>query len=53
VAENVKGIRTLGDGMILEAIIADFKDRGYVLSVRMMRMHQTNGVPQDREASIS
>ena len=48
VAENVKGIRTLGDGLILEAIIADFKERGYIVEA-----HSANasdyGVPQDRE----
>ena len=29
VAENVKGILTLGDGEIIKAIIADFASRGY------------------------
>lgn len=48
VAENVKGIRTLGDGMILEAIIADFKDRGYVLAAYDANASD-HGVPQDRE----
>ncbi len=48
VAENVKGIRTLGDGMILEAIIADFKDRGYALAAYDANASD-HGVPQDRE----
>lgn len=40
VAENVKGIRTLGNGLILDAIVADFKERGYILKY-MMLMHPT------------
>jgi DNA (cytosine-5)-methyltransferase 1 len=48
VAENVKGIRTLGDGLILDAIVADFKERGYVLKVYDANASDY-GVPQDRE----
>lgn len=48
VAENVKGIKTLGDGLILEAIVADFKERGYVLEAYSANASDY-GVPQDRE----
>jgi DNA (cytosine-5)-methyltransferase 1 len=48
VAENVKGIKTLGDGLILEAIIADFQERGYNL-VAYSANASDYGVPQDRE----
>lgn len=48
VAENVKGIRTLGNGLILDAIVADFKERGYILKVYDANASDY-GVPQDRE----
>lgn len=51
VAENVKGIMTLGNGLILEAIIADFSDKGY--NVVPYTVNASNyGVPQDRERVI-
>ncbi|MDR2940448.1 MAG: DNA cytosine methyltransferase [Clostridiales bacterium] len=47
VAENVKGILTLGDGMILEAIIEDFSARGYDVFPQLVNAADY-GVPQDR-----
>ncbi len=47
VAENVKGILTLGEGMIIEAINEDFSSRGY--NVYPTLVNAANyGVPQDR-----
>lgn len=47
VAENVKGILTLGKGAILEAIIADFAERGYNVFTQLVNAADY-GVPQDR-----
>ena len=47
VAENVKGILTLGDGAILEAILEDFSDRGYQVFPSLVNAADY-GVPQDR-----
>lgn len=47
VAENVKGILTLGDGTILEAIIEDFSLRGYHVFPSLVNAADY-GVPQDR-----
>lgn len=47
VAENVKGILTLGDGTILEAIIEDFSQRGYNVFPSLVNAADY-GVPQDR-----
>jgi DNA (cytosine-5)-methyltransferase 1 len=47
VAENVKGILTLGDGAIIEAIIEDFKERGYNVFPTLVNAADY-GVPQDR-----
>lgn len=47
VAENVKGILTLGDGTILEAIIEDFSQRGYKVFPSLVNAADY-GVPQDR-----
>ncbi len=47
VAENVKGLLTLGQGKIVEAILEDFSSKGYDVKV-----HQANakdyGIAQDR-----
>ncbi|NLZ81274.1 MAG: DNA cytosine methyltransferase [Clostridiales bacterium] len=49
VAENVKGILTLGDGSILEAIIEDFTDKGIGYNVFPTLVNAADyGVPQDR-----
>lgn len=47
VAENVKGILTLGDGAIMEAIIEDFSSRGYNVFPSLVNA-ANYGVPQDR-----
>lgn len=47
VAENVKGILTLGDGTIIEAIIEDFSDKGYNVFPNLVNASDY-GVPQDR-----
>lgn len=47
VAENVKGILTLGDGTIIEAIIEDFSLRGYNVFATLVNAADY-GVPQDR-----
>lgn len=49
VAENVKGILTLGSGEILEAIIEDFATRGEGYDVYVELVNASDyGVPQDR-----
>lgn len=47
VAENVKGILTLGDGTILDAIIEDFSLKGYHVYPTLVNAADY-GVPQDR-----
>lgn len=47
VAENVKGILTLGNGEIIEAIISDFASRGYDVKTTLVNAADY-GVPQDR-----
>lgn len=47
IAENVKGILTLGNGSILEAIIEDFSARGYSVFPSLVNAADY-GVPQDR-----
>lgn len=47
VAENVKGILTLADGAIIEAIIEDFSERGYNVFPTLVNAADY-GVPQDR-----
>lgn len=47
VAENVKGILTLGNGHIIEAIVKDFEDKGYRVTYRLVNAADY-GVPQDR-----
>lgn len=47
IAENVKGILTLGDGTIIEAIIEDFSERGYDVYPNLVNAADY-GVPQDR-----
>lgn len=49
VAENVKGILTLGEGSILEAIIEDFSTKGIGYNVFPTLVNAADyGVPQDR-----
>lgn len=47
VAENVKGILTLGNGSIIRAIINEFSDKGYTVSLNLVNASDY-GVPQDR-----
>jgi DNA (cytosine-5)-methyltransferase 1 len=47
IAENVKGILTLGDGAVIEAIIEDFSEKGYDVYPNLVNAADY-GVPQDR-----
>ncbi len=47
IAENVKGILTLGEGAIIEAIIEDFSEKGYDVFPNLVNAADY-GVPQDR-----
>ncbi|WP_338432257.1 DNA cytosine methyltransferase [Clostridium tyrobutyricum] len=47
VAENVKGILTLGGGNVIEAIIEDFSQKGYNVYPKLVNASDY-GVPQDR-----
>jgi DNA (cytosine-5)-methyltransferase 1 len=46
-AENVKGLLTLGKGQIKEAIVEDFASKGYQLSIHLVNAADYH-VPQDR-----
>lgn len=47
IAENVKGILTLGGGTIIEAILEDFSEKGYNVFPTLVNASDY-GVPQDR-----
>ena len=47
VAENVIGIKTLGDGAVFRKIIEDFSELGYTMSAPTINA-KNFGVPQDR-----
>lgn len=47
IAENVKGILSLGHGAVIRQIAADFSDLGYSVAYRLMNMADY-GVPQSR-----
>jgi len=47
VAENVKGILTLGNGQILKAIVNDFSSKGYNVDFKLLNAADYS-VPQDR-----
>ncbi len=51
VAENVKGILTLGKGAVIEAIVEDFSDAGYDVTYKLLNAADY-GVPQTRERVI-
>lgn len=51
VGENVKGLLTMGDGQIIEAIVAAFAECGYDVYYRLINA-RNYGVPQDRERVI-
>ena len=48
IAENVKGILSLGGGAIMKQIVSDFSDAGYIVEVHKVNM-ANYGVPQHRE----
>ncbi len=48
IAENVKGILSLGKGEAIKQIIADFQEAGYITSVNLVNM-ANYGVPQTRQ----
>ncbi|HHF3737246.1 DNA cytosine methyltransferase [Haemophilus influenzae] len=51
VAENVKGILSLGKGEIIKAIIQDFSDAGYSVEYKLLNAADY-GVPQTRQRVI-
>ena len=51
IAENVKGILSLGKGEAIKQIVADFEDAGYIASVTLVNM-ANYGVPQTRQRVI-
>lgn len=51
VAENVKGILSLGGGSVIKQIEADFQEAGYITSVNLVNMADY-GVPQTRQRVI-
>lgn len=51
IAENVKGILSLGKGEAIKQIIADFQAAGYITTVNLVNMADY-GVPQTRQRVI-
>lgn len=51
IAENVRGILSIGGGSVLETIMSDFKGAGYSVSVNKVNMADY-GVPQKRQRVI-
>lgn len=51
IGENVKGLLTMGNGQIIEAIIEDFSECGYDVFYKLINA-KNFGVPQDRERVI-
>lgn len=51
IAENVKGILSLGKGEAIKQIVADFEAAGYITSVYLVNM-ANYGVPQTRQRVI-
>jgi len=51
IAENVKGILSLGNGSIIRQIVADFDNAGYLVEVHKVNVADY-GVPQHRERVI-
>ena len=50
-AENVKGILSLGDGTVIRRIISDFEILGYTVNIKLVNMADY-GVPQTRQRVI-
>lgn len=48
IAENVKGMLTLGGGKIIEAMVEAYKEEGYRVKYQLVNA-KNYGVPQDRE----
>ena len=48
IAENVKGLLTMAGGQIIEAMIQDFRNEGYIVNHHLVNA-KDYGVPQDRE----
>lgn len=51
VGENVKGLLTMGNGSIIDAIVADFSDCGYDVYYKLLNAKDYE-VPEDRERVI-
>ena len=51
IGENVKGLLTMGNGQVIEAIIDDFSSCGYNMFYKLVNA-KDYGVPQDRERVI-
>lgn len=51
IAENVKGILSLGGGEVIKQIVADFEKAGYIAEVHLVNMADY-GVPQTRQRVI-
>lgn len=51
IAENVKGILSLGKGEAIKQIVADFEAAGYITSVTLVNM-ANYGIPQTRQRVI-
>lgn len=51
VGENVKGLLTMGNGSIIDAIIEDFSNCGYDVYYKLLNARDY-GVPEDRERVI-
>ncbi len=51
IAENVKGILSIGKGAAIEQIIDDFEEAGYTVAVHLVNMADY-GVPQTRQRVI-
>lgn len=51
IAENVKGILSLGKGSVIRQIVSDFNRAGYIVEVHKVNMADY-GVPQHRERVI-
>ena len=51
IGENVKGLLTMGDGAIIDAIINEFAECGYDVFYKLVNA-KNYGVPQDRERVI-
>jgi DNA (cytosine-5)-methyltransferase 1 len=51
IAENVKGMLSLGGGEAIRTVISDFEEAGYITSVNLVNMADY-GVPQTRQRVI-